>query len=200
MNLIFKLHNTLEKDYAVMYYVVICMYKEYQLIIMGKLSKNIFLLLSLYVLCNINDYNSIIIFIILLLNTLLMEYIDDNVWFKVNYPTTHKILLDALTVLNTYLILNFLYSILFKIIIPHVEKVWNHVLNMLNGGNNKNNSFNSNNNPEPDGNPNPENELKAVISEQKEKKTDNIIKGKQKDLDSEQEYLKKEQIKKKWEE
>ena len=35
MNLIFKLHNILEKDYPVMYYVVICMYREYQLIIMG---------------------------------------------------------------------------------------------------------------------------------------------------------------------
>ena len=55
------------------------MYREYQLIIRGKLSKNVFLLLSLYVLCNINNEYNLIMFIILLLNTFFMDYLENNV-------------------------------------------------------------------------------------------------------------------------
>ncbi len=42
--------------------ILICMYKEYQLIIKGKLSKNVTLLLTLYVICNLNVGWFIIIF------------------------------------------------------------------------------------------------------------------------------------------
>ena len=126
-----------------------------------------------------------------------MNYLENNVWFKVNYQTTHKILLDITSLVNTCLIFYFLYSILFKIIIPHVEKVWNYIINMLKGRNNKNNSFNSDNNPEPDGNPNPDKELDGVISEQQEKpkKTVKYIKRKQKVLDPEERKIKDAQNK-----
>jgi len=54
------------------YYIVICLYKEYKFIIKGKISKNVTILLALYAICFINKHN-LIIFNILLINTFFID-------------------------------------------------------------------------------------------------------------------------------
>lgn len=111
----------------------------------GNLSRNIGFIISLYVLYDLNNSN-LIIFTLLLLNSLVKEYLTKDTWIKINYPILHLIILDISSLVNTCLILYFIDSIWLKLVVPFIEKLVD-ILKMAGNENKDNNESGSDKTP-----------------------------------------------------
>ena len=125
---VFKLHSKFKNNFPILYSLTVYIYSEYIAIINGNLSRNTGVIISLYVLFDLNKCN-ILLFTVLLLNVLFKQYLIKEVWIKRNYPILYRVLLDISSLVNTCLIFYFLDSIWVKLVVPFIEKLL-HILKM----------------------------------------------------------------------
>lgn len=76
-NIIFEIYCTLKIKYPLLYSIVVYLYSEYLSIIKGDISRNVLFCISLYILYDLNQ-NNLLLFILLLLNSLVKEYLSNN--------------------------------------------------------------------------------------------------------------------------
>jgi len=129
------IENTLKKE-TFINYTILYLYSEYLRIMEGKLSLNVFLIITWFV-CNLEDYFQL--YFILLSFSIFKYYLENNTWIIYNYPKLYKILLELNSLIITGLIIYFLDCILIKVIIPFVKYLW-HRLKMESNNNNGNKS------------------------------------------------------------
>ena len=126
---VFKLHNKFKDNFPILYSITVYIYIEYLGIVKGDLSKHIGVIISLYVLFDLNKIN-ILLFTLLLLNTWCKQLLIKDKWIRTNYPILHQILLDISSLVNTILIIYFLDSIWLEIVVPFWLNLWNGLLKM----------------------------------------------------------------------
>ena len=160
------IENTLKKE-TFINYTILYLYSEYLQIMEGKLSLNVFLIITWFV-CNWDDYFQL--YFILLSFSIFKYYLENNTWIIYNYPKLYKILLELNSLIITGLILNFLGYIWIKEIIPFVKYLW-YRLKMESNNNNSNKSTDSDLGKISGKKPNMEpNEPPLSYAEEKEKK------------------------------
>jgi hypothetical protein len=132
------IENTLKKE-TFINYTILYLYSEYLRIMEGKLSLNVFLIITWFV-CNFCDYFQL--YFILLSFSIFKYNLENNTWINSNYPKLYKKLLELNSLIITGLILYFLDCIWIKVIIPFVKYLW-HILKMESNNNNGNKSTDS---------------------------------------------------------
>lgn len=160
------IENTLKKKNFINY-TIIYLYSEYLIIMEGKLSLNVFLIITWFV-CYFNDYYQF--YLILLSFSVFKCYLEYNTSIINSYPKLYKILLKLNSVIITGLILYFMDCIWIEVIIPFVKYIWN-ILKMESNNNNGNLSTDPNLGKIPGKEPNTgPNKPPVSLSEEKEKK------------------------------
>jgi len=139
---VFKLHNRFKNNFTILYSITVYIYSEYLGIVNGNLSRNIGVIISLYVLYD-PTYSNILLFAVLLLSVLFKEHLIKEVWIRSNYPILYRVLLDISTLINTLLICYFLDLIFINTIKPFILKLWNGLLKMTGNEDNHNNASGS---------------------------------------------------------
>ena len=124
-----KLQNKLEKNFPIFYSITLYIYSEYCAIIRGDLSKNMNIIIGLYVVFYYSNLH-LILYSLLILNAFLKKHIIKDIWLKDNFPILYRILLDISSFINTIIIFYFLDLIFINIIKPYLLKVWNGILKM----------------------------------------------------------------------
>ena len=150
-----KLEYSLEKKYPVIYAIIVYLFSEYTAIMKGKLTRNVFWIITFYVIYS-NSNSDISIFILLLSNGLFKQFLEKNTWIKHQFPVLYTIFIEISTIINICLILYFLDSTLTNIVIPAIKKLLGYIIKMT-GEQGSRNSKSSNNsggdNGDPSGDP-----------------------------------------------
>jgi hypothetical protein len=125
----FKLHNKFKNNFPILYSITLYIYSEYLAIINGDLSRNMEIMIGLYVVFNFSYFN-LILYSLLILNAFLKKHLIKDKWLKENFPNFYIFLLDISSLINTIFIFYFLDLIFINLIKPFLLKVWNGILKM----------------------------------------------------------------------
>jgi len=125
----FKLHNKFKNNFPILYSITLYIKSEYLAIINGDLSRNMEVIIGLYVVFYYTNFN-LILYSLLILNVLLKKHLIKDTWLKENFPILYRVLLDISSLINTIFIFYFLDLIFINLIKPFLFKVWNGILKM----------------------------------------------------------------------
>lgn len=125
----FKMHNKFKNNFPILYSITLYIYSEYLAIINGDLSRNMEVILGLYVVFNYSNFN-LILYSLLILNGLLKKHFIKDTWVKENFPISYRVLLDIFALINTIILFFFLDLIFINLIKPFLLEVWNGILKM----------------------------------------------------------------------
>lgn len=125
------LDNQLKKKFPIIYCITLYIYSEYLAIVRGDLTKNIAVIISLYILFYL-DKNNFLLYTVLLLSVLFKEYLLKQLRIQKDYPILYNFLVDILSLIITIVIFYFLDLICINTIKSLLLKIWNGLLNMSN--------------------------------------------------------------------
>jgi len=118
----FKLHNKFKNNFPILYSITLYIKSEYLAIINGDLSRNMEVIIGLYVVFYYTNFN-LILYSLLILNALLKKHLIKDTWLKENFPILYRVLLDISSLINTIFIFYFLDLIFINLIKPFLFKV-----------------------------------------------------------------------------
>lgn len=127
------IENTLKKE-TFINYTILYIYSEYLRIMEGKLSLNVFLIITGFV-CNFHD--GFQLYFILWSFSIFKYYLENNTWIMYNYPKLYNTLLELNSLIITGLILYFLGCMWIEVFRP-LAKYLRHILKMESNNNNGN--------------------------------------------------------------
>jgi len=131
-----NIHNVFKDNLPIIYNIAIYIYMEYLTVVNGNVSKNMAVILSLYVLYDLSSIN-ILLFALLLLNEESKQYFIKNIELRDNCPILYRIILTISLLINSIIILYFLDLIFINLIKPLLQ-FWTGILKMASpGGGNK---------------------------------------------------------------
>jgi hypothetical protein len=117
----FNLHNKFKNNFTIIYCIALYIYSEYLAIVKGDLSKNIGVIISLYILFYLDKQN-FLLYTVLLLSVVFKEYLLKQLWIQKNYPVLYYFLVDILSLIITIVIFYFLDLIFINTIKPLLLK------------------------------------------------------------------------------
>ena len=118
----FKLHNKFENNFPILYSITLYIKSEYLGIINGDLSRNMQVIIGLYVVFYYTNFN-LLLYSLLILNALLKKHLIKDRWVEENFPILYRVLLDISSLINTIFIFYFLDLIFINLIKPFLFKV-----------------------------------------------------------------------------
>ena len=118
-SIVLNLDGILKKKHPNVYLVIRYVYSEYLELIKGNLTISNLIIITLYVLY---DSSNMQLYVVLLLNSLVREYLTKDTYIKENYPVLHSILLDISYLVTTIFIFYFINTMWLKVILPFIKK------------------------------------------------------------------------------
>jgi NADH-ubiquinone oxidoreductase chain 3 len=137
-NIIVSLDRKLKNEYPIFYSFSIYIINEILYLVTGNLNISGLFILTFYLLYKFSLYN-LSLYCLLLINIIVIKYLQDNEWFRLNYPRIQKILITISTTINICIIGIFLNSIYIELILPLGKKIYGYIVKMSTPSGNFNN-------------------------------------------------------------
>jgi len=112
-SIVFHLQDKFRNNFPIFYSISIYIYSEYLAISYGELSKNMRILIGLYVLFYYSDIH-LMIYVLLIINASFREQLIKGILLKDISPRLYKILLDISSAINSVIIFYFLDHFFFN--------------------------------------------------------------------------------------